>query len=96
MLSVCLGLRPCFGPAPCVMAPQYQAVRHLLPIQDPGVGFVALGQLSSRLWVDSWDAAPAGWLGPATRVGLVDGHKVPLPLLAQVLARRTSELLETK
>ena len=78
------------------MAPQYQAVRHLLPTQDPGMGLVALGQLSSRLWLDSWDAAPEGWSGPAAWVGLVEGHKVPLPLLAQVLARRTAELLETK
>ena len=85
MLSVYLGLRPCSAPAPCVMAPQYQAVRHLLPTQDPGMGLVALGQLFSRLWLDSWDAAPAGWSGPAARVGLVEGHKVPLPLLLLLL-----------
>lgn len=72
------------------MTPQYQAVRHLLPTQDPSVGLAALGQLSSRLWLDSWAAAPTGWSGPAARVELVGGHKVPLPLLGPGVGQEDS------
>lgn len=90
MLSACLGLRPLLWPSslhddPPVSGSQASA-SHSGPQRGPRCSWPVVLKAVDGLLA----AAPTGWPGPAARVELVGGHKVPLPLLGPGVGQEDS------